>query len=347
MATSRWSGDDFMSRLIDNASKQRELFGQSRTSEQRKAHLMKALIEAVGEFERATTESPKAIERTECTGYIRERVELSVVEGLSFGAYVLVPDNASGKLPGVIAVHGHGYGSRQICGMREDGTAEEGEPDGHAHFAVQLVKKGYIVIAPDVIGFGERRLQSDLEADPNAPNSCHSLSTRLLMLGKTLTGLRVTEALGTLDYFARRPEVEAERIGIAGFSGGSLIAFVAAALDERIRATLLMGYPNTFRDSVMAVRHCICNYMPGILAHAELPELIGLIAPRPLFLESGDSDPIFPARGFAKAVEAVQEIYKREEAERLPGFDLFPGKHEVSGRKSFDWLKSVLTDPAI
>ncbi|QMV40945.1 dienelactone hydrolase [Cohnella cholangitidis] len=337
-----WHGDAFVGTLVEQARKIRDQRAQAESAERKKIRLKQSLRDSLGDFERTEADCPITLERVECDGYIRERVELSAVAGLSFGAYVLIPANSSGKLPGVIAVHGHGYGSRQICGMREDGTADAGEPDIYNHFAIQLVKKGFVVIAPDVIGFGERRLKSDLAVDPNARSSCYTLSTHLLMLGKTLTGLRVAEMLGALDYFARRPEVDSNRIGIAGFSGGSLISYVAAALDERIRAALLIGFPNTFQDSIMAVHHCLCNYTPGILTQAELPELMGLISPRPLFLESGDADPIFPAHGFHKAVQEVKRIYGLENAERLIGSDLFPGKHEVSGRYSFDWLKQAL-----
>lgn len=338
-----WSGDALIDQLYEQAKQRREQLGRTKEPSLKKNRLKQSLRESLGHFEpTADSYKPVMLERIACDGYIRERVELSAVSGLTFGAYILTPENALGKLPGVIAVHGHGYGSRQICGMEPDGTIDTGKSDIYNHFAVQLVKKGLIVIAPDVIGFGERLLQSDLAADPNAPSSCYTLSTHLLMLGKTLTGLRVAEMLGTLDYFTQRPEVDSTRVGIAGFSGGSLIAYVAAALDERIRASLLIGFPNTFKDSIMAVHHCVCNYTPGILMHAELPELIGLIAPRPLFLESGDNDPIFPAQGFSLAVQQLQDIYKQMGAEDLLKYDLFPGVHEISGRISFDWMKSVL-----
>jgi dienelactone hydrolase len=338
-----WSGDALIDHLYEQAQQKREHIGSNESPAQIKARLKQALKDSLGEFELTTdTYKPTVLERVECDGYIRERVELSAVSGLTFGAYILIPANATGKLPGVIAVHGHGYGSRQICGMLLDGTTDTREPDIYNHFAIQLVKKGLIVIAPDVIGFGERLMQADLKADPKSPSSCYTLSTHLLLLGKTLLGLRVAEMLGTLDYFAQRPELDPTKISIAGFSGGSLISYVAAVLDERIRATLLIGFPNTFKDSIMAVHHCICNYTPGILMQAELPELMGLIAPRPLFLESGDNDPIFPAAGFSKAVQQLQQIYKQEGAEHLMKVDLFPGVHEISGRESFNWLKSVL-----
>ena len=56
-----------------------------------------------------------------------------------------------------------------------------------------------------------------------------------MMHGKTLAGLRVAETLKALEYVAERPEVQANQIGIMGFSGGGLISFLSAALDERIR----------------------------------------------------------------------------------------------------------------
>jgi predicted esterase len=338
-----WTGDAYLEQLYQQAEERREQQGASETLAQRKVRLIQSVKESLGEFERSAKVRSTILEEMECDGYTRTRVELSVIPGLSFGAYVLIPEGVSGKLPGVIAVHGHGYGSRQICGMLADGTEDTSKSDIYNHFAVRLVRKGMLVIAPDVIGFGERRMQADVADDPDAPSSCYRMSTQLLMLGKTLTGMRVTEMLGTLDYFAGLEWVDPQRIGITGFSGGSLIAYLAAILDERIQASVLIGFPNTFQDSIMAVHHCICNYTPGVLMQAELPELMGLFAPRPLFLESGDRDPIFPAPGFQKAVKELKHIYRVSNAEGQLAYDLFPGAHEVSGRRSFDWLQRTLT----
>jgi dienelactone hydrolase len=152
----------------------------------------------------------------------------------------------------VLALHGHGYGSREIVGLKPDGSPDAGPPGIHRHFAVSLVKRGVAVIAPDVVGFGERRLEADLRENPDAPSSCYCLATQLLMLSKTLTGLRVHEARAALDYFASRPDVDARRIGVMGFSGGALIANALGALDERIRAMVLTGFPTTFRDSIFS-----------------------------------------------------------------------------------------------
>ncbi|MCL6459265.1 MAG: alpha/beta hydrolase family protein [Gorillibacterium sp.] len=337
-----WTGDTYLEDLYKQAEAKRNFTARSESPEAKQARLKASLRRAAGEFELNKQDQPVRLESVQCQGYTRERIELSALPGLSFGAYVLIPDAATANTPGVIAVHGHGYGSRQISGLLEDGSADTGEADGYHHFAVQLVQKGLVVIAPDVSGFGERRLEADLAENPDAPNSCHRMSTQLLMLGKTLTGLRVTELLHTLDYFSGRQEVDPSRIGIVGFSGGSLLAFIVAAVDERILASVLIGFPNTFKDSIMSVRHCICNYVPDILKLGELPELIGLIAPRPLFLESGSNDPIFPVEGFKQAVKELKQLYAQAGVSENLQYDLFPGAHEVSGRNSFDWLHATL-----
>ncbi|NIK76199.1 dienelactone hydrolase [Paenibacillus castaneae] len=337
-----WNGDSLLNKLYNEAVSRHQEQSRNELRNVRRTKLRAALRDVIGQFEPNPGHAPKLLERVQCDGYVRERVELSATPELAFAAYILIPDEAKGKLPGVLAIHGHGYGSREIVGLLKDGLPAEAEPGIHQHFAVQLVKRGMVVIAPDVIGFGERRLLSDLELDDNAPNSCHKLSTQLMMLGKTLTGLRVAEALEAFRYLTSRPEVNVDRMGLMGFSGGGLIGYIAAVLEDRVNATVLTGFANTVKDSIFAVRHCLDNYTPGLLLHAELPELIGLIAPRPLFLESGEHDPIFPVAGFRKAAAEIQAIYEAEGAGDKLESDVFPGAHEISGRLAYDWLRRTL-----
>jgi len=336
-----WNGDEWLERMyeetINRPARQRE-----ELPNERRQRLRESLRHAVSSFPPNDQHKPKLLERVECDGYIRERVELSATPGLTFAAYVLIPQHTQGTLPAAVAMHGHGYGSREIVGLKRDGSPDENAPGIHRHYALELVKRGLIVIAPDVLGFGERMLKSDLERDPSLPNSCHRLAAALLLMGKTLTGLRVAEALCAYQYLRSRADVDTDRIGMMGFSGGALISFAASVLEARIKAVVLSGYANTMKDSIIAVRHCIDNYTPGLLLHAELPELIGLIAPKALFLESGGQDPIFPVAGFRKAVDVISGIYESEGAGDKLAVDVFPGGHEVSGRMSYDWLKKEL-----
>ncbi|WP_112237796.1 dienelactone hydrolase family protein [Kribbella monticola] len=308
------------------------------------AERMAYLRSLVAPFDRSSVPVMSLVDRVACDGYRRDRVELEVLPGVRFNAYVLVPAGLRGPAPAVLAVHGHGYGSRQIIGLRPDGVPDADGNDLYGRFAVRLVRKGLVVVAPDVVGFGERMTDVDRVYDPEATSSCYRLSMELLMSGYTLTGLRVAELSGVVDAMLAHPEVDPDRVGVFGHSGGSLWSLIAMALDERIKAGVLCGFANTFADSFLAVRHCACNFAPGLLAVADQPDLLALLAPRPLFLELGADDPIFPASGFRQAVDAVSKAYTDLAATDRFRTDLVPGvEHAVSGRFSFDWLAETLT----
>jgi len=344
-----WNPDKFMESLYERSAaarkKQSELGREERKALQ-KEHLRAALVPF--EEMRAPLD-PILLERTEYDDYVRERVEIGTVTGLRMPVYVLIPKessrtwelpgNSSGKLPGMLALHGHGYGSREVAGFAPDGTMSV-KKGGHNRFALELARQGHIVAAPEMIGFGDRRLLRDTVPGKER-SSCNSLTGQLLMHGMSLAGLRVYEAIRTLDYLSMRAEADPGAIGCMGFSGGGLLAAYAAAIDERIKAAVLCGFTSTYKGSILSINHCIDNYIPGVLDYAELPDWIGLIAPRPLFVESGENDPIFPAGSVREAVEILRNIYRDEGAEHRLQSDIFPGAHEVSGRNVYPWLRST------
>ncbi|SFL51483.1 Dienelactone hydrolase [Gracilibacillus orientalis] len=309
---------------------------------ERKLTLKSSLLELLGDFsyldETRVEMEPKVIETKEFDDYTRELISLPVTDLIYIPIYVLTPKNELQTYPSVLALHGHGYGVKEAVGLTKSGEEEQGEPGIHNQFAVELVKRGLKVFAPEVIGFGERRLTRDKEA--GNLNSCEAMATSLLMEGKTLAGLRIWEARRLLDYMEACTDVNKARIGMMGFSGGAVITTYTAALDLRVSATVLTGFTNTFKGSIMAMHHCIDNYIPGILNYAELPEWISLISPRSLFIESGEKDPIFPNQ-YVKEAIAQLERYYHNRPEKF-AYDIFPGVHEISGRKSYDWLKDQL-----
>ncbi|HZJ57673.1 MAG TPA: alpha/beta hydrolase family protein [Clostridia bacterium] len=277
------------------------------------------------------------VEEREYQDYLMQRVVYDEDIDLPIPAYILKPKNVSGKLPAVVACHGHGYGSKEIVGLNPDGTDNKGEPSYQKNFALELMRRGFIVIVPELLGFGDRRLKEDKDKQPN-DSSCHMISTYLLMMGKTMAGHRVYDVMRSIDYLETRDDVDIDRIGCMGISGGGLVCSFAAALDTRIKAAVISGYTNTFIDSVMSIFHCVDNFIPGLVNHAEMPDIIGLIAPRPLLIESGTDDPIFPINATQNAYDKVKEIYKFLDAEDRIDSDFFEGEHEISGVKAYDWL---------
>ncbi|MBB6733966.1 alpha/beta hydrolase family protein [Cohnella zeiphila] len=284
---------------------------------------------------------PVLLERTDCGTYIREHMEMATAPHLTMPFYLLTPKEAQPLYPAVLACPGHGYGYKQLLGLLPDGTARTGEPGLYKDYPAELARRGMMVIVPELLGLGDRRLERDRDKEPEA-NSCFSLAMNLLMAGKTLAGFRVHEMMRCIDYVLSRGDVAPERIGCMGFSGGGFVCALTAALDERIAATVISGYTNTFRDSTMAKPHCSDNYVPGLQRLAEMPDIWGLIAPRPLLIESGEADAGFPLYGALKAIGRLEDVYRAAGAEASLFKDIHPGKHEISGAVAFDWLQDRL-----
>ncbi|PTM56565.1 dienelactone hydrolase family protein [Desmospora activa] len=340
--TSNWRPDHYLEQLAQQYQMKREAERHKQGWEQQREQIKERVRAALGDFHDPSPPElrPVRLEQKEYPAFIRERVEYTSLRHLRVPAYVLIPKERRGSVPAVLALHGHGYGSIEAVGLNPDGT-ESGEEGSHSRFALSLVKRGLVVIVPENIGFGDRRLKEDKEAKPGE-NSCYRLASQLLLFGRTLAGLRVAEAMRALDYLQGRAEVDADRIGCIGFSTGGMIAALTAAMDKRITATVISGYTNTFAGSIMARRHCLDNYLPGILHNAEMPEMIGLIAPRPLFIEAGTADHLFPLDQVKVALSQLKQIYGYYRAKECLDANLFAGGHKINGEKAYDWLKRML-----
>jgi dienelactone hydrolase len=142
------------------------------------------------------------------------------------------------------------------------------------------------------------------------------------------------------DFLASLPTVDPSRIAIMGISGGGLVTFWTACLDERYAAAVVSGYFNTFFDSILAVEHCVDNFAPGLAIIVEMPDMAALIAPRKLFVESGTLDPIFPAEAFKNACVTAETIYAAT-PENFAA-DLFEGDHIFNGQKALPQLAAWL-----
>jgi dienelactone hydrolase len=282
-----------------------------------------------------------SLETVSDDGFEREQIVYQTQPGEYSPCYILRPHRLNGVSRPVIALHGHGLaGARPLVGLAETELERESLEANNYDYARKLALRGYTVFVPTLRGFAER-----LEAPPHAetanplwPSSCRSLSVAAMLQGKTLLGLRVWDVMRLLDLIQADPAFAQARIGCVGLSGGGMLSLFAAALDTRIACTVVSGYFNTFRDSIMAVQHCLCNYVPNILTYAEMADIAGLVAPRPLLIVSGTEDPIFPLEGTRRGLAALQPIYQRFEAEQALDSDLFEGGHRWHDGKAYDWL---------
>ena len=337
--------DAFLGQLLNQCERVRAQTQESGIS--KSDHLRVALEELLGDFgkDRPPLDS-FLLERVELNEAIRERVAFTTLHGLRMTAYVMIPKRLEQgeKRPAVLLWHGHGHGSRSLVGLEADDSSAHPTGKPSDNLALEFARRGLVALAPEIVGFGDRRLERDLRKNPEIRNSCFNLSVSLLMTGKTAAGLRTYEGLRAMDYLISRDEVDPTRVGNMGHSGGGMVASLSAALDLRVKASVIGIYPNTYRDSILSMQHCLCNYIPGVLNHAEMPDLLSLLAPRHLFIEAGIHDAIFPVSATEYCISELKRVYHTHGIDERLGSHLFEGKHEVCGERSIDWLSNVLTE---
>ena len=288
--------------------------------------------------------TPRVLERVDKGDYVREKILLRTAAHTLMPVYLLLPKGAA--RPGVVlAFAGHGYGVKDIVGLWEDGS-ERHEPDGyHKDFAVALCRHGLAVAAPEISCFGERQTDFsclDAELGQPTPSTCAHTAALAAHLGGSALGLRVRDARRLVDYLLTRRDLDAARLGAMGISGGGMHALFSAALDRRIGACVISGYFCTFRDSILAMHHCPCNFVPGLHAFGEMHDLAGLVAPRPMLIEAGSRDGIFPIASVRQAVKNARKVYGVFGASDAIETDYFEGRHQVSGRREYDFLAEKL-----
>ena len=251
----------------------RELAFQATTLSEAEAwqHELRAkLIELVGGFPVETCDlEPEVWNSHEFPTYFRETVQFKSRPHMAVFGYLLSPKcpKDSGPNPAILCLAGHGRGVDDIVGIAEDGTMRSAYGGYQNDFALQCVAHGYTVLAIEQFGFGHRRDPIARERG-GGNSSCQPSAGAALLLGQTMVGWRVYDAMRAFDYLATRPEIDTNRLGVMGISGGGTTTFFTAALDTRVKAAVVSGYFNTFRDSILSISHCVDNYIPNVLQYA-------------------------------------------------------------------------------
>ena len=301
------------------------------------------LSELIGGFPTARTPLRAiTLETRAFPGYAREKIVFDSQPGVSVLAYLLLPEKTRRPAPVMICVPGHGRGVDDIVGIDEQG-GERTDKAGYQHdFAIQVAEAGMAALAIEPMGFGCRRdpINAGIGLSRKA---CDPAAGGALLVGKTMVAWRAWDVMRAIDYIATRPELDQNRVGCMGISGGGTVTVFATALEPRIRAALVSGYLNTFRDSIGSLAHCIDNYVPGILNWAEMHDIAGLIAPRPLFVESGEKDNIFPIRASVQSFNEVRKIYDVFGAPDRVEQEVFPGEHSFWGKRGIPFVARHLS----
>jgi hypothetical protein len=209
-----------------------------------------------------------------------------------------------------------------------------------------MAKAGFVTYAIDWIGFGERNDNQK----PNFRNTnrdrdwCNLYYLHATMLGMTSLSINVAHGRAATDFVCSLPGVDGNRLGVMGLSGGGTMALWMALCDERFRAVEIICYSDLwpyfgFRD----INYCGMQVAPGLFKAVDLPDLQGLLAPRPLLVDIGANDTCFRIDTAMACFRQVKKIYQAAGVEDKLALDLYPGEHGWGGRLSESFFKKHLT----
>lgn len=227
-------------------------------------------------------------------------------------AYVCLPATAAPPYTFFICVQGHSTGMHNSIAVDREDNSKPISVAGDHDFALGCMRRGIAALCIEQRSFGERR---ERVREKDSEYYCHKATMHALMLGRTLVGERVYDVDRGIDYLASRGDVDMKRLGVMGNSGGGTVSLFAAATLPRIAYAMPGGYFCTFADSIMKIHHCVDNYLPGLLQYAEMADVMGLFAPKPVVLVAGKQDTIFPIAATRKAFRQLKRIYAAAGAE--------------------------------
>ncbi len=292
------------------------------------------------------TPSPVLVESIEIKeDIIREKWILETSPGLFMPFYILIPATEKGTTPVYITAPGHlGGGKDALVGIKDNPLVKDKIQFYGYDYALYLAQRGFVSVAFDPVGFGERREKGKEGEENILLSSCYEIAHMAESLGLTLCGLMVHEIIALVDMLSdwqRWGEIRC-----LGFSGGGLQTLYASAIDERINLSFVSGYFYGFYDSLLKLNgNCSCNYIPSLYLYFDIADIAGMIAPRPVVIQSGRMDHLAGERGIVNVIEPMEELksaYALLDAEDRVYHQIVDGPHHFEKKGLLEAMERVL-----
>ncbi|HUW59755.1 MAG TPA: prolyl oligopeptidase family serine peptidase [Candidatus Bathyarchaeia archaeon] len=272
----------------------------------RRAHTRANMLKVMGPLPDRTNLPPLDVEVVETVdegSYVRKTILFTPEPGDRLPAYLCIPKNISGKVPGILCLH-------QTIAIGKAETVGIGVTTNR-NYAQELAQRGYVTLAPDYIGFGDYKI--DVYARGYA----------------SATAKGIGNHMRCVDLLESLPEVDPDRIGAIGHSLGGHNTLFVGAFDERIKVMVtscgFTRFHKYYEGDLTGWSHK--GYMPRIaeVYHKnpdEMPfdftEILATIAPRTVFINAPLHDANFEVSGVRDCVGAALPAYRLyDEAENL------------------------------
>ena len=220
--------------------------------------------------------------------YSVEKVYFEPFPGFFTTGNLYRPLGKSGPFPGIVSPHGH-WGRGRLENI------ERGSIPGRC---INFAKQGYVIFAYDMLGYNDSGKQIDHRYGGAQED----------LWGLSAMGLQLQNSIRSIDFLESLSDVDNERIGCTGASGGGTQTFILTAVDERIKVSAPVNMISATMQG-----GCICENAPNLRLDASNLEIGALMAPRPLLLVSATGD--WTVKTPTVEYPAIRSIYAHFDAE--------------------------------
>ncbi|WP_060887237.1 dienelactone hydrolase family protein, partial [Streptomyces caniscabiei] len=292
-------------------------------------------------------------ERGEGDGYTRETVTFSLTRYGRVRGALLTP-HGTGPFPAVLLLHDHGakfdIGKEKLVRpWFDESRLASAQAWADRYFSGrfvgdELARRGYVVLAVDALGWGDR--------GPTTYEEQQALASNLYNLGSSLAGLMAREDVRAAGFLAGLDRVDRRRVAALGFSMGAFRAWQTAALSDDITAAASVCWMTGLKEVMVPGNNILRGqssyYMlhPGLARHLDFPDVASIGAPKPMLFLHGGQDPLFTEEGVRVAHEKLRAVWRSRHAGERLDLRIRPDLGHVftapQQDEVVDWFDSVL-----
>ena len=269
----------------------------------RQAQVKEVLMQIVGPLPDKSPLNPRVTGIVQKQGYRIEKILYESMPGYHVSGCLFIPDGIDTPRPAILNVIGH--------------SIESFRRDIYQIPILNLVKKGFVVFAMDPMGQGERIQYTDEEKkrvglfNQSSTREHSYITNQLFLTGASSARYWIWDGMRAIDYLQSRTEVDKDRIGVTGLSGGGTQTAYLAAFDDRIKAASPAGYICGFRRLLQSIgpQDGEQNFYHGIARGIDHADLIEVFAPKPYLIAATTRD-FFSIQGARETYAEVQNAYR-------------------------------------
>jgi dienelactone hydrolase len=313
-----------------------------------KKRSLPAVLATLGDRPARVPPRPELVAEWEHDGLVKQRWLVDVGRHISAGFLINRPKGLrrAEQLPALLCWHGHGqFGKEPVMGNDSSPELRASIASCNYSYGHQMARAGFVTFAIDWMGKGDRddSRKPHHRSQAGDRDWCDLLYLHATMLGTTPLALNVGQGMAATDFACTLPNVDPGRLGVMGLSGGGTMTLWSALCDRRFRAAEIMCYSDLWAAfGIRDINYCGMQVAPGLYKLVDLPDLQGLLAPRPLLVDIGAYDSCFRVETAMACYQQVERVYRAAGAADRLELDLHSGEHGWGANKSVEFFTKHL-----